>query len=135
MPHAGIYLQLEHGRSSESYHEHSESQGNVSVTTSESRALKRHLPAAIAGDDIGVHQARVARGDSARPCRVRRLICSKAGKASRKIRRLTRALGTVRELDVTLQLLDELAPSDDLSRTAVQDVRRASWKSETAGAR
>jgi CHAD domain-containing protein len=48
---------------------------------------------------------------------------SKAGKASRKIRRLTQALGGVRELDVTLHLLDELAASDDFSRAALQDVR------------
>ena len=48
---------------------------------------------------------------------------SKAGKARRKIRRLTQALGGVRELDVTLQLLDELPRSDDLSRPALQDVR------------
>lgn len=48
---------------------------------------------------------------------------SKAGKARRKIRRLTRALGTVRELDVTIQLLDELARSAHVSRSAVEDVR------------
>lgn len=48
---------------------------------------------------------------------------SKAGKASRKIRRLTRALGGVRELDVTLHLLDELSASDEFSRPALQDVR------------
>lgn len=48
---------------------------------------------------------------------------SKAGKARRKIRRLTRALGGVRELDVTIQLLDELSRSEDLSRPALQDVR------------
>jgi CHAD domain-containing protein len=46
-----------------------------------------------------------------------------SGKARRKIRRLTRALGTVRELDVSLHLLDELAGSDELSRPALQDVR------------
>jgi CHAD domain-containing protein len=48
---------------------------------------------------------------------------SKSRKAGRKIRRLTRALGSVRELDVTLHLIDELAASDDLSRPALQDVR------------
>jgi CHAD domain-containing protein len=46
-----------------------------------------------------------------------------SGKARRKIRRLTRALGTVREVDVSLQILDELAAKDDLSRPALQDVR------------
>jgi CHAD domain-containing protein len=47
----------------------------------------------------------------------------KIAKTRRKIRRLTRALGTVRELDVTLLLLDELARAEDLSRPALQDVR------------
>ncbi len=76
-------------------------------------ALRRHLPAAIAGDNTGVHQARVAsrRLREAVPVLSTGLKGSKAGKATRKIRRLTRALGTVRELDVTLLLLDELSRS------------------------
>ena len=87
------------------------------------RALHRYLPAAIAGDDTGVHRARVASR------RLREAVPVLAGdlkhsaNARRKIRRLTRALGTVRELDVSLQLLDELAAKDDLSRPALQDVR------------
>lgn len=48
---------------------------------------------------------------------------SKSGKALRKIRRLTRALGTVRELDVTLTILDELARADGVPRPAVEAVR------------
>jgi CHAD domain-containing protein len=89
------------------------------------RALQRHLPAAAAGQDRGVHQARVTsrRLREAVPVLATGLKGSKAGKANRKIRRLTRALGTVRELDVTLALLDELARSPDVSRTAVEDVR------------
>jgi CHAD domain-containing protein len=88
-------------------------------------ALRRHLPAAIAGDNTGVHQARVAsrRLREAVPVLSTGLKGSKAGKATRKIRRLTRALGTVRELDVTLLLLDELAVRPDVPRTAVEDVR------------
>ncbi len=90
-----------------------------------SRALKRHLPKAIAGDDRGVHQARVTtrRLREAVPVLATDLKGSKAGKAGRKIRRLTRALGTVRELDVTVSLLDELARSPQVPRTAVEDVR------------
>jgi CHAD domain-containing protein len=89
------------------------------------RALKRHLPQAVAGNDRGVHQARVTsrRLREAVPVLAIGLKGSKAGKARRKIRRLTRALGTVRELDVTMQLLDELARSPQVSRTAVADVR------------
>ena len=89
------------------------------------RALKRHLPMAVAGDDRGVHQARVTsrRLREAVPVLATGLKGSKAGKARGKIRRLTRALGTVRELDVTIQLLDELARSPHVSRIAVEDVR------------
>jgi CHAD domain-containing protein len=48
---------------------------------------------------------------------------TKAGKARGKIRRLTRALGTVRELDVTLQVLDELVAHETLPRPALEAVR------------
>jgi CHAD domain-containing protein len=48
---------------------------------------------------------------------------SRYSKASRKIRRLTRALGTVRELDVTMHLLDELTQKGTLSRAALEEVR------------
>jgi CHAD domain-containing protein len=90
-----------------------------------SRALNRHLPAAAAGDDTAVHQARVTtrRLREAVPVLATGLSGSKAGKAEKKIRRLTRALGCVRELDVTIQLLDELARSPNVSRDAVEDVR------------
>jgi CHAD domain-containing protein len=90
-----------------------------------SRALKRHLPQAVAGNDLAVHQARVTsrRLREAVPVLATGLTGSKAGKARRKIRRLTRALGSVRELDVTVQLLDELARSPYVSRDAVEDVR------------
>ena len=57
---------------------------------------------------------------------------TKAGKARRKIRRLTRALGTVRELDVTVMLLDELARSPNVSRNAVEDVRTRVMKERDA---
>lgn len=39
------------------------------------------------------------------------------------MRRLTRALGTVRELDVTLQLVDELMQKTGLPRIALEEVR------------
>ena len=48
---------------------------------------------------------------------------TKAGKANRKIRRLTQALGTVRELDVTLRLIDELAERPAIPRAALAEVR------------
>jgi CHAD domain-containing protein len=90
-----------------------------------SRGLRRHLPKAAAGDDRAVHQARVTsrRLREAVPVLATGLKGSKAGKARRKIRRLTRALGTVRELDVTIHLLDELARSASVPRIAVEEVR------------
>jgi CHAD domain-containing protein len=90
-----------------------------------SRALKRQLAAAIAGKDAGVHQARVAsrRLREALPVLTEGLHQTKAGKARRKIRRLTEALGTVRELDVTLHLIDELADRPGIPRTALAEVR------------
>ncbi len=89
------------------------------------RDLKRHLPAAITGSGHGVHQARVAsrRLRETVPVLATGLKGSKAGKARRKIRRLTRALGTVRELDVTVTILDELARREHLPRTALEEVR------------
>jgi CHAD domain-containing protein len=99
-----------------------------------SRALKRYLPVAIAGNDQAVHQARVTtrRLREAVPVLSTGLTGSKAGKAGRKIRRLTRALGSVRELDVTVQLLDELARSPQVSRDAVEDVRARVMKERDA---
>jgi CHAD domain-containing protein len=89
------------------------------------RALRRHLSAAVAGKDTGVHQARVAsrRLREALPVLTEGLQNTKKSKAERKIRRLTQALGTVRELDVTLHLIDELADRPGVPRPALTDVR------------
>ena len=75
-----------------------------------SRALKRHLPKAVAGDDGGVHHARVTsrRLREAVPVLATGLKGSKAGKARRKIRRLTRALGTVRDLVARMNVREEI---------------------------
>jgi CHAD domain-containing protein len=87
------------------------------------RELERQLPLAIQGNDTGVHQARVA-------CRrLREAVPVLAGetkarkKAEKKIRKLTQALGTVREMDVTVQILDEFAQTNALPRNALEDVR------------
>src|SRR5688500_14497613 len=89
------------------------------------RALQRYVPAAIRGDHHGVHQARVAtrRLREAVPVLTTGIKGTKAGKARNKLRRVTRALGAVRELDVTLHLIDELAKRPDVSRNALEDVR------------
>ena len=97
--------------------------GTSTLLERRARALHRYLPKAIAGDDTGVHQARVASRRLREAVPVLAADFKHSAKARRKIRRLTRALGTVRELDVSLRLLDELAAAEDLSRPALQDVR------------
>ena len=90
-----------------------------------SRALKRHLVEAAAGNGVGVHQARVAsrRLRETVPVLATGLKDSKADKARQKIRRITRALGAIRELDVTMALVDELVKREGVPRLALEDVR------------
>ena len=71
------------------------------------QALEKSLPAASRGDVEALHQARVASRRLreafplvARPSRARRL--------ERQMRKLTRTLGPVRDLDVVLLILDEI---------------------------
>lgn len=85
-------------------------------------ALGRALPAAKAGDATSLHQARVA---------TRRLRAAlpivgtgaKAEKIARCVRRLTRALGPLRELDVELIILDELEKSGEVPHPAINRLR------------
>jgi CHAD domain-containing protein len=97
----------------------------VQLLDRRARALRRHLGAAVAGKDRGVHQARVAsrRLREALPVLTSGLHHTKRGKAGRKLRHLTNALGGVRELDVTLHLIDELAERAAVPRSALMEVR------------
>lgn len=74
------------------------------------RALEEHLHAALAGDGHGVHQARVAtrRLREVTPVAID-VRQGRGARLRRRLRRLTRALGPVRELDVALTLLDARA--------------------------
>ena len=85
-------------------------------------ALTRALPGAKQGDPLHVHQARIAtrRLREALP-----LIASgsRGRKLERKVRRLTRALGPVRELDVALEMLESLATAADAPRSAIVKLR------------
>jgi CHAD domain-containing protein len=87
------------------------------------RDLERHLPAARAGHDVGVHQARVASRRLREAVPVLAADTRVRKKAERKIRRVTQALGTVREMDVTVQMLDEFARGPGVPRDALEDVR------------
>jgi CHAD domain-containing protein len=79
----------------------------------------------VKGDDRAVHQARVAsrRLRESVPVLSAGLKGSKGKKARRKIRRLTGALGMVRELDVALKVVDELSHAGDVPRVAIDELR------------
>jgi CHAD domain-containing protein len=87
-------------------------------------AVTRALPAARDGDAASLHQARIAtrRLREALP-----LLASGSiqRKLDRRVRKITRALGPVRELDVALQILDEMSASDDVPRAALTRLRDA----------
>jgi CHAD domain-containing protein len=85
-------------------------------------ALGRALPAAKAGDVTSLHRARVAtrRLRAALP-----LVASdgRAGKITKSVRRLTRVLGPVRELDVALLILDELDRTGEVPQPGIDRLR------------
>jgi len=86
-------------------------------------ALGRALPAARKGDVNGVHLARVAtrRLREAFPV----VASGKTGRRLRKrMRRLTRALGPVRELDVALITLEEVRESGEVPVGAIARLRQ-----------
>jgi CHAD domain-containing protein len=84
------------------------------------------MPAAQAGDMRSVHQARVAtrRLREALPVVGASVSARSLGRVRRQVRRMTRALGPVRELDVALAHLDELAASNVISPRALARVRQ-----------
>jgi CHAD domain-containing protein len=88
------------------------------------QALRRVLPAAEHGDPAAIHQARVAtrRLREALP-----LVAAgnRRRKLERNVRDLTRALGPVRELDVALLMLDELAAAATAPKSGVKSLRTA----------
>jgi CHAD domain-containing protein len=90
-------------------------------------SLLQAMPAAQAGDEISVHQARVAsrRLREALPVLGVRADAQALGRADRRVRRITRALGPVRELDVTLLLLAELEGRQAAPARAIARVRAA----------
>jgi CHAD domain-containing protein len=79
--------------------------------------LARALPAVKRGDAAAIHQARVA---TRRLREAMSLAGSGAGarKIGATLRRWTRALGPVRELDVTIDILTSLAESGELPNAA-----------------
>ena len=88
-------------------------------------SLLKAMPAAQAGDETSVHQARVAsrRLRQALPLLGVRADAAALDRAGRRVRRITRALGPVRELDVTLLLLGELEKRGVAPARAIARVR------------
>jgi CHAD domain-containing protein len=84
------------------------------------------MPAVQAGDMRSVHQARVATRRLRETLPVLRVSVDgeEIGRVRRQVRRMTRALGPVRELDVALAHLDELASQRILSPGALTRVRQ-----------
>lgn len=85
------------------------------------------MPAAQAGDTRSVHQARVAtrRLREALPVLRASVDGTALTRVQREVRRMTRALGPVRELDVSLTHLDELAERQLVSPRALSCVRNS----------
>ena|SRR5687767_6052984 len=90
-------------------------------------SLLKAMPAAQAGDRMSVHQARVAsrRLRQALPLLGVRADADALDRADKRVRRITRALGPVRELDVTLLLLAELQRKKAAPLRAITRVREA----------
>jgi CHAD domain-containing protein len=90
-------------------------------------SLLKVMPAAQAGDHLSVHQARVAsrRLREALPLLGVRADADALDRADKRVRRITRALGPVRELDVTLLLLAELRRKKAAPARAIARVREA----------
>jgi len=86
-------------------------------------ALARLLPGAQKGDAELVHRARIAtrRLREALPLVV---AGARRRKLDRKVRRLTRALGPVRELDVGLQTVDALSAAGEAPRAAIARLKQ-----------
>jgi CHAD domain-containing protein len=90
-------------------------------------SLLKAMPAAQEGDAISVHQARVAsrRLREALPVLGARADEGQLDRVQKRVRRITRALGPVRELDVTLLLLAELEGKEAAPPRAIERVRAA----------
>lgn len=88
--------------------------------------LLEALPAATSGDVMSVHRARVA---SRRLREVLPVLAEAAGsdtldRAGKDVRRITRALGPIREFDVALGHLREIGPQTGVPAPTLELVRR-----------
>jgi len=87
------------------------------------RVLKRIWPAVAVGDVEAVHRARVATRRLREALRASGAERRSARRLRKELRRLTRALGPVRELDVSLGLVARLSHEEAASDTALELIR------------
>lgn len=100
----------------------------ATLLTERARALEGHLEGAVRGEVRAVHQSRVVSRRLREALPVAGRGGGKAGRRARKtFRKITRALGPVRELDVALAHLDEGlgagTDADRIPQIAVERVR------------
>ena len=90
-------------------------------------SLLRAMPAAQEGDETSVHQARVASRRLREALPVLGTAADEAAldRAGKRVRRITRALGPVRELDVTLSLLAELETKGAAPKRGIARLKKA----------
>lgn len=91
------------------------------------RALARALPGAARGEPDAVHKARVAsrRVREALPVLLADAPSKRRRRLRRRAERITRALGPVRELDVSMAVVDELGTEIGAADAGLLEVRRA----------
>jgi len=92
------------------------------LLASRTAVLAAAVPAALGGESVAVHQARVASRRLREVVPILDDVAPSAGRASAAVRRVTRALGPVRELDVTARLYARAtatAPVHTLAQAAV----------------
>ena len=90
------------------------------------RAFGTHLPMAVEGEVESLHQCRVAtrRLREVLPLCAAEVSPVTAGRARRRLRRVGRALGPVREADVALELVDRLSRQGVVPEAAGGHLRR-----------
>lgn len=97
------------------------------------RFIATELPRAFEGDGEALHRARVTsrRAREVLPVAAAAFPTLDLAKARRRLRRITRTLGTVRELDVTLLILGAREKAGSLTATAAESARRQVTRQRT----
>jgi CHAD domain-containing protein len=95
------------------------------VITLRLRALADSLPAVLEAEAEGVHKARVAsrRVREALPVVLAQAPPGRSARLRRSFRRVTRALGPLREMDVTLHLLDDVTSGEEHASPVLVQLR------------